>query len=190
MRTFIAIELPGEIKDFLSQLQARLKTSAADVKWVEPENIHLTLKFLGEIDDKKLNAILQIIEGLGKGRDAFSLRLSSLGAFPKINSPRVIWVGVDKGDREAKEIARGLEESIAKIGIPKENRAFSSHITIGRMRSPLNREKLVQELLKLTENFGRENLEFPVTKITLFKSTLAPSGPIYEILKEANLKTT
>jgi len=190
MRTFIAIELPGKIKDFLSRTQERLKTSAADVKWVEPENIHLTLKFLGEIDDKKLNKILLIIEDLANGRDTFSMRLSSIGAFPKIDFPRVIWVGIDKGERETEEIARGLEEKIAKIGIPKENRPFSSHITIGRTRSTLNREKLVQELFKLRDGFGRENLEFPVTKITLFKSTLTPAGPNYQVLKEASLKTT
>jgi len=189
MRAFIAIELPGEIKDFLSRAQERLKTSAADVKWVEPENIHLTLKFLGEIDDKKLNKILRIIEDLANGRDAFSMRLSSIGAFPKIDFPRVIWVGIDKGERETEEIAKGLEERIAKIGIPKEKRPFSSHITIGRTRSTLNREKLVQELFKLRDGFGRENLEFPVTKITLFKSTLTPAGPNYQVLKEASLKT-
>jgi len=189
MRTFIAIELPEEIKGYLRRLQDDLKATQADVKWVAPENIHLTLKFLGEVDDRKLDKIIEIIYETAKEKNKFQIRISSLGAFPKIDSPRVIWVGIDAGDKETKGISEELEERIAKIGIPKEDRPFSSHITIGRTRSSLNREKLVRDLKNRAE-LGAEKLEFYVTKITLFKSTLTPRGPIYEVLKEANLKTT
>jgi len=189
MRTFIAIELPKNIKDSLSQLQAELKSSNADVKWVAPENIHLTLKFLGEIDDKKSEKIIQIIEEVAKGKNKFQVRISLLGAFPKIGSPRVIWVGIEAGDKETKEIAEELEEKIAKIGVPKEKRPFSSHITIGRLRSPLKREILIK-YLKEKSGLGGKILEFSADKITLFKSTLTPKGPIYEILKETILKTS
>ena len=154
-----------------------------------PQNIHLTLKFLGDIDDIKLDKIIRIIEDIAKNKNPFQIRISSIGAFPKINFPRVIWVGIDKGDSETKEIANELEEKIAKVGIPKEDRPFSSHITIGRTRSPLNREKLVKDLETLASKFGEENLEFNVTKIALFKSTLTPKGPIYEALKEASMQT-
>jgi 2'-5' RNA ligase len=191
MRTFIAIELPKNIKDALASLQEQLKVSGADVKWVAPENIHLTLKFLGEIDDTKLNKVIKILEDTAVDKTPFQIRISSIGAFPKINFPRVIWAGIDKGDNETKEIAKELEERIAKIGIPKEGRAFSSHITIGRLRSTLNREKLIKDLGMMSYNFGDKNLaEFGVTKITLLKSTLTPGGPIYEILKEAHLKAS
>lgn len=189
MRTFIAIELPPEIKESLARIQNQLKTSGADAKWVEPQNIHLTLKFLGEINEQKLAQIVSIIEDISKNKNAFSIRLSSLGAFPKINSPRVIWIGIDKGDNETKDMVESLEEKIARIGIPKEDRPFSSHITIGRLRSSLNRQRLVKVLLDLQPNFEKEGKEFLVTKITLFKSTLIPYGPIYEVLKEASLKT-
>jgi len=188
MRAFIAIELLPEVKDSLSRLQNQLKESGADVKWVEPQNIHLTLKFLGERDDKKIEKVMQILDEVAKDKNPFQIHVSSLGAFPKTDSPRVIWVGIDKGDYETKTIAKELEEKIAKIGIPKENRPFSSHITIGRTRSPQNREKLVQNLRKLKDSLCGQNLEFAATKITLFKSTLTPKGPIYEVLKEANLK--
>ncbi len=190
MRAFIAIELPKEVKDSLSNLQEQLKKSGADVKWVQTQNIHLTLKFLGERDDKKIEKIMQILEEVAQGKNPFQLRISSLGAFPKIDFPKVIWVGIDQGDNETKEIAKELEEKIAQIGIPKEDRPFSSHITIGRTRSGLNREGLVKDLANLTRNFGQQIQEFLVTKITLFKSTLTPKGPIYEVLKEASLKTT
>jgi len=190
MRTFIAIGLPQEIKDALACLQNKLKQSGADIRWVEPQNIHLTLKFLGERDDKKLEKIKQILEEVAKNISPFRIRLFSLGAFPKINFPKVIWVGIDKGDNETIEIAKELEERIAQLGIPKEDRPFSSHITIGRMKSPLNRERLIQNLQELENSLGEQNLEFVVTKITLFKSTLTPKGPIYEVLKETSLKTT
>ena len=189
MRTFIAIELPQEIREFLSLAQAQLKATGADIKWVEPQNIHLTLKFLGEIDKVKSEKIIKIIEEVAKDNNAFEIRISSFGAFPKINFPRVIWTGIDSGDKEARVIAKELEEKIEKIGIPKEVRPFSSHITLGRTRSTLNREKLAQGLFKLTADFGGKTIEFRATKITLFKSTLTPTGPIYEILKEANLTT-
>ena len=189
MRAFIAIELPKEIRVRLSRLQEKLKATQADVKWVSPENIHLTLKFLGEIDDKKQEKINLILDDVIKEKCAYKIQISSIGAFPKLNFPRVIWAGVDQGDDETKAIAKGLEEKIQKIGIPKEDRAFSSHITIGRTRSTKNRDKLVQELNNIAD-ISADNLKFNVTKITLFKSTLTPAGPIYDVLKEANLKTT
>ena len=189
MRTFIATELPGEIKDALSRLQGKLKNSQADVKWVEPQNIHLTLKFLGERDEKSIEEIMRILQVVTKSRKSFNARISCLGAFPSINSPRIIWVGIDKGDSETKEIVKELEDRIAKIGIPKEDRPFSSHITIGRIRSPKNRDSLIRDLNHLQDKFGQVAMEFPVTKITLFKSVLEPRGPIYEVLKEENLKT-
>ena len=190
MRTFIAIDLPKGIKDYLAGLQAELKSSGADVKWVKPENIHLTLKFLGNINDKKLDAVKRVLQDTAKNKSPFLIHISSIGAFPKMNFPRVIWVGIDKGDSETKQIAKELEEKIQKLGIPKEKRAFSSHITIGRIRSPLNREKLIQRLSNLIGNLGGENLKFLAGKITLFKSTLTPQGPVYEAVKETSLTTT
>ena len=189
MRTFIAIELPEEIKDALYHLQEKLKKSQADVKWVVPQNIHLTLKFLGEIKDGQFDEIASILEGVAEEKNTFTIRLSSIGAFPKINFPRVIWVGIDKGDNETEEIARMLQERLKQIGIPEEERPFSSHITVGRVRSALNKQRLAECLLDLQNKDGFLNQEFQVEKITIFKSTLTPKGPIYEVLKEANLKT-
>ena len=188
MRTFIAIELPKEIKDALAQLQSQLKSTSDDVKWVEPQNIHLTIKFLGERDDKKIEKIMRILEETAKDNHPYEAKISSLGAFPKIETPRVIWVGIDKGDNETKQIAKKLEEEIAKAGIPKEERPFSSHITIGRTRSGLGLDKLVRSLKNLEVSLAEKKLNFLVTKITLYKSTLTPKGPVYEILKEVNLK--
>jgi 2'-5' RNA ligase len=185
MRTFIAIELPEQIRDALAKLEDRFKKTGADVKWVEPKNIHLTLKFLGEIDDEQLVKISEILEEVTGNKKCFQIRICSIGAFPKINYPRVIWMGIDIGDKETKELARELEKKISELGILKERRPFSSHITIGRTRSDIGRDKLVQELKAVNLLDGKN---FTVTKITLFKSTLTPKGAIYEVLKEASLK--
>lgn len=189
MRAFIAIELPQKIKESLEQLQNKLKIAAADLKWVRPENIHLTLKFLGEIDAQKQEEITKIIEAIADKTNPFSLSIRSLGAFSRMNFPRVIWVGLDKGAQEAEKICLALEEKISKLGIPKEERPFSAHITLGRVKSNLNREKLVQLLDNLRDYFKAGNTEFRVERITFFKSTLTPKGPCYEILKAVNLKT-
>lgn len=190
MRTFIAIELPEEIKDTLARLQEQLKSSGANVKWAAPQNIHLTLKFLGEIDENKLDGVKQVIDEAVADKTSFQARISSLGAFPKIDFPRIIWVGIDLGDKETKSIAKDLEDGLTKINIPKEDRPFSSHVTLGRVRSNLNRERLVKGLKEAQGKFGEKSLEFSVTKIILFKSTLTPKGPVYEILKEGALKIT
>ncbi|MCX5697614.1 MAG: RNA 2',3'-cyclic phosphodiesterase [Candidatus Omnitrophica bacterium] len=188
MRTFIAIELPPDIKESLGKLQAGLKQTGADVKWVNPDNIHLTLKFLGEVDDKKIIEIENILGEVAKSSKSFYINPCSIGVFPKIEFPKVIWIGIDKGDSETKVIAGKLEQSLAQIGIPKEDRPFSSHITIGRTKSFLKRDKLIQELKNLEGKIAGKFREFPVTKLTLFKSTLTPKGPIYEILSHTELK--
>ncbi|MEW6101064.1 MAG: RNA 2',3'-cyclic phosphodiesterase [Candidatus Omnitrophota bacterium] len=188
MRAFIAIDLPKETKAALAGIVGQLKKTGADVKWVNPDNIHLTLKFLGEMEEKKIKEAVTAVKEVAENKNAFILRVSSLGAFPNINSPRVIWLGIDSGDAETKVIAQELEEKIEKIGVPKEERPFSSHITIGRLRSPKNRENLVQELKRLGEEIQGDEKEFYADKITLFKSTLTPKGPIYEPVMEASLK--
>jgi len=190
MRTFIAIELPEQVKAKLSELQTLLKKSGADVKWIDPHNIHLTLKFLGEIDEAKSAKISGIIEEVAKDSKQFRVNLSSCGAFPKIEFPRVIWIAVDKGDKEIKILAEKLEERTERLGIPREERSFSSHITIGRVKSPANKDKLVRALKETENYFDGGNTEFDVTKITLFKSLLGSGGPTYEPLKVINFTTT
>ena len=190
MRAFIAIELSQEIKSTLSILQQSLQKTKADVKWVEPQNIHLTLKFLGDINEAQLNQISGILDEAAKLNPAYSIRISELGAFPEIENPRVIWAGVDHGDSQTKQINRILEKRLSSIGIPKEKNEFSAHITIGRVRSGKNRIKLSGELKRLNVGFTGKELQMQVSKILLFESKLSPKGPAYAPLKEANLKTT
>jgi len=189
MRAFIAIELPPKIKAYLSNIQNKLKTSGADVRWVNSKNIHLTLKFLGEIEDNLVLQINRVLEDVSLNKNSFIIRLDSLGAFPKINSPRIIWTGI-KPENQAVfyQIVEELEDKISVFGIPKENKPFSPHLTIGRIRSSFNREKLVKAMNVFGSEISKEKMEHRVTKLTLFKSTLTTQGPIYTALKEASLK--
>lgn len=189
MRSFIAIELSQEFKNFLEHIQSKLKPAGADVRWIEPKNIHLTLKFLGDIDDLQLTQISEILEKVSKKMSRFSIGLSSLGLFPGPNSPRIIWMGIGQGNQQTKEIAQELEEELSRIGIAKEERAFTSHITIGRVKSNLNRDKLVRKITEVeTEVEKLKPALLPITEISLLKSTLTPKGPIYEILTETSLR--
>lgn len=190
MRTFIAIELPQEIKESLARLQADLKKSEADVKWVSARNIHLTLKFMGEIDQASLPNIIGALQEACRAIKPFHISVSGLGAFPKADFPRVIWVGVSKGDEETKILSMAIDEKLALIGIPQEDKEFSTHITIGRVRSGKNRAALVKNMHLLENCLGGATKEIPVDKVTLFKSTLTPSGPLYEALQEISLATT
>ena len=190
MRTFIAIELPEEIETILSRIQDELKQTQADVKWVKPENIHLTLKFLGEIEQDLVKQICSILQELAQKNCIFSLFLSNLGVFPKPQYPRVIWIGVTNHQAVA-EIAKDLEKQMIKIGLPAETRPFSTHITLGRVRSGLNRRALVEKIELLNNNLSSSpQPEFKVPHLTLFKSTLTPRGPIYEIISSYPLKST
>jgi 2'-5' RNA ligase len=189
MRTFIAIELPENIKTILSRIQDELKRSGADVKWVEPHNIHLTLKFIGEIEEGKIEEIKQIIQEAAKNQPQYKITLSSLGVFPDLKRPRIIWVGIKDQNNETKLIAEELEEKLEELNIPKEEREFLGHITIGRVKSGLNKDKLAEKLDPLKIDLAKDT-GFIADKITLFKSTLGPDGPAYEALKEVTLKTT
>ncbi len=187
MRAFIAIELPEEVRDILSKIQDELKQTRADVKWVAAENIHLTLKFLGEIEQELVKKIQAILEEIAQNNSPFSLHLSNLGAFPKLQYPRVVWFGAID-DQPVLNIAKDLESQMLKIGFPAESRPFSSHITLGRVRSGLNRKVLVEKIEFLNKNLSPPLPEFKVFGLTLFKSTLTPHGPLYEAVFNCPLR--
>ncbi len=185
MRTFIAIELPASIKDALSKIQDELKAGLPKVSWVKPQNLHLTLKFLGEISPEQLDAVKRIITEVSQGTVAFKIKLDDLGVFPDLRNARIIWLGISQ-DTIAKQITGLLETKIADIGIAKEKREFSAHITIGRIRARLLASDLERELKRVKNDLIDANLEFNAGGVTLFESTLGPGGPAYTVLKEAN----
>ena len=183
MRTFIAIELSDAIKDSLTQIQSHLKYSGSDVKWINKENIHLTLKFLGEIDEKKCEQVKSILDGIAKTMKPFDISLKETGAFPTIDFPRVIWVGLNKGAKESTELANKINAELStQIGFNIEARAFTAHLTIGRVRSGKNKVALKEKVLGIGDQVsGTEK----INSVILFQSTLTPTGPVYTKLHEA-----
>lgn len=184
IRTFIAIPLSDRIREDLSNLQEELKKSQAQVKWVRPEGIHLTLKFLGNVEEER---ILEIEEAIGKkikGYSPFLLSLGCLGAFPDLRRPRVIWVGVEEGASEVKELAKRIEKALLPLGFVKEDRPFSPHLTLGRVKGPKNMERLKEILGPLTtKKLGSLNVHL----IEIIKSQLTSKGAIYTTLKKVIL---
>ncbi|MGE5308149.1 MAG: RNA 2',3'-cyclic phosphodiesterase [Deltaproteobacteria bacterium] len=178
MRTFIAIALPPSIHAYLKGIQDTLKKAEADVKWVEPANIHLTLKFLGEIDGPTVEKVKGAMADAAAGVARFQMGLSALGGFPTSTSPRVVWMGIKEGIAPLKDLASRLEERLAPMGLA-EDRPFAAHITLGRTRSSRNRRQLAESLQQPPAQLPAP---FEVAGVTLFKSTLSPKGPAYEAL--------
>ncbi len=185
LRSFIAIELTNELHEELRILQQELKKSDIYAKWVSPENIHLTLKFLGNVDTGQIEKIKNILEEISKETKPFYLNLSGIGAFPKLDYPRVLWVGIEEGKNETIEIANKLEDGLEKIGFQKENRSFSPHLTLARIKSSKNKDRL--KTLVEQNAFISKNKVY-VDKLTLFKSTLTPKGSIYSKIYEGSFK--
>ena len=183
MRTFIAIELDKKIKELLSKIQSELKSTNADVKWVTPENIHLTLKFLGEVKEEKIPRIIQSLKEACSNVKPFNIEIKNIGAFPNTKSPRVIWAGIEEGKEKLKELADLIEGSLIKLEFPEEERPFSCHITLGRVKTPENKEILCQKIGQI--QFSPLSQE--IKSLALFKSALTPKGPIYEKLSEEKM---
>lgn len=179
MRAFIAVELPQEVRAELAKLQGQLARAQADVKWTEEDNLHVTMRFLGEITEEQRQAIEQLLGTITGRMTPIRMSLAQLGAFPSVSSPRVIWVGMGQGHEELSRIAIELEEGLSVLRVPKEERKFLAHVTLGRVRSPRNRAQLAQAIQELIWHPPEPCW---ATHLTLFQSTLTSSGPIYTAL--------
>lgn len=188
MRTFIAVNLDQELKEMLSQLIEELKRldpARKSVRWVNQQAMHLTLKFLGEIDEKMAKPIETALERVSDGTKTFSMKITGTGYFPPDKrNPRVLWLGIE--DEESLKILQSrLEEEMEKLGFPKEKRKFHPHLTLGRVKIPSNLREIMLQLEKYgSQKFG----EMEVRKIIFFKSVLKPTGAEYSVLSEFKFK--
>jgi RNA 2',3'-cyclic 3'-phosphodiesterase len=182
MRIFIAIALPKKVRKELSALQDRLKKSNTDIKWVKPENIHLTLQFLGNVKENRLAQIIQYLVQATEKHNHFYLSVKTLRVLPKLDYPRIIWVGINDEKQACKALQKSITENMEKLGFKKDGRAFLPHITLGRVRSDNNKETLIG-LIKNEKDFSIK-AKISVNKITLFYSLITQQGPVYSILEE------
>jgi len=183
VRTFIAIPLNSHIREVLIETQDHLKKLDCNIKWVKPENIHLTLKFLGDVKQKRIDTIKQILDDLFRDTDPLTMELTQVGAFPNIDHPRILWIGLNDNDQSLAQIVSNLENNLGKAGFKKEDKPFSPHITIGRIRSPKNLKPLSEAI----NNYSLpDGIAQTIDHTVLYQSTLTSQGPIYEILQDFN----
>ena len=189
VRSFIAIELPDELKTALSKLEAQLKSGKhSSVKWVNPNSIHLTLKFLGNVAVDRMAAITQTIENTVQGISPFRLEVKGLGAFPNLNRVKVVWVGVSGEIDRLNHLQQRLEPNLARLGFAPESRPFSAHLTIARARDQASSDER-QSLGRLIADTRFEPTHIiKVDAINLMKSQLTREGAIYSRISSVRLK--
>ncbi|MBP6964421.1 MAG: RNA 2',3'-cyclic phosphodiesterase [Armatimonadetes bacterium] len=179
IRTFIAVKLPGEVRRRLAEIEKRLMESGADVKWVPEENFHITLKFLGGVEQAKMSGVREAVERAASGVRPFDLGFAGVGSFGR--PTRVVWVGIESGRDELRSLAALVDGELAGVGFPREDRPFGAHVTLGRVRSPRGAESLRERIEELkNERAGSA----PVDGVSVMRSELRPGGPVYTALAD------
>jgi len=187
MRAFIALPLSSDIKKRLGDLIKDLKDQGIEGKWVPPENIHLTLKFLGNIKEETINDIEKILISLSEHVAPFEIALQGIGIFSSSGKPRVLWVGIKDEGGKVSFMQRWLQDRLASLGFAKEERSFKPHLTLARFKTISSKTiKRIHNLCKEKENmdFGKMKID----TVILYESILSSEGATYRQVKEIKLK--
>ncbi len=185
IRTFIAIDVDDSVLDRLIELQETLARSGTDVKWVEPDNLHLTLLFLGEVEDKQLHEVCRAIAAVSAEHAPFAMSLEKVGCFPNLRRPRILWVGVGEGLQEVVKLHDDLEEPLLDMGCyRREERDYTPHLTLGRVKG----DKVTFKLNELiSKNQGWTGGQSTIREVLVMSSTLRADGPEYTVMARAKL---
>jgi 2'-5' RNA ligase len=188
MRTFIAIDFPPEIIQKIEKIIAYFKTQTQDdtLKWVTANNLHLTIKFLGEIPDEKLDQVKAILTDSLRNQSVFNIKIEGLGMYPNEHNPRVIWLGIT-AEEALIDLHQTLDSALEAVDIKREKREFSPHLTIARVRRRTKRSK-IKEIGETLSQFKVDSLgNIKVKEVILYQSELTPKGPIYTPLMTESL---
>lgn len=184
IRTFIAIDIPPWVKTQIAGIQNRLRSLDLNASWVGRENMHMTLKFLGDIDPKLAPAIKETLTEVLDPMPKFSVCLGGLGVFPRPERPRVVWVALQDSSGALKTLWEKTGDALSILKFPKETREFSPHLTLGRIKSSKGKE-LLKEALQTAS--ATDPVSFEIASVKLYQSRLTPKGSIYTALEEFNL---
>ena len=184
VRAFIAIALPPEICLALSDCISRIKQHHGDIKWVRTEGLHITLKFLGDIQPGRVEEIASSLSQIGSACPAFEISIEGAGAFPGMQRPRIIWTGIRQGAEELIRLASQIDGAMETFGFEPEGRPFKPHITLGRVRSPKNIRETMEAVKNQTGIFGT----FRANAIILMQSVLKPTGAEYTPLHQFQIQ--
>ncbi|MGD9140130.1 MAG: RNA 2',3'-cyclic phosphodiesterase [bacterium] len=186
IRTFIAVPVGEEVERAVETVESALKRSAADVKWVRPGNVHITLKFLGSVESGRIGDIARGLAAALDGARGFDATVSGVGTFPpNPRRARVVYMGLKEGAAGMAGLAERVEDAMAGLGFEKEKRPFKSHLTIGRVRRGARR---LEDLGKAIAGAEYKPLKLSVDRVNLVKSELTPSGAIYTIIETFGLE--
>lgn len=185
IRAFIAISIPPAVQNMVENIQDRFKQIRAPIRWVKPSNLHLTLKFLGNITEEQIEGAKKCLKEAGQGVNSFTLKTTETGCFPNLNYPKVLWLGFSDPDGQLHKLVENIELQLQKIGFQPESRKFTPHLTIGRIKSSKGKKDFIRMLHK-EKNVSCDDI--CVTCFKLIKSDLKPSGPEYSVLHTFNLK--
>ena len=186
MRTFIAIEIPEEIKSRLADAQRDLSSfGVVDASWPRPEGIHLTLKFLGEVPESKVPDIINGLQHAVGGIGLFRLEVGGIGTFPNPKNARVVWVGLSGDVEKLSSLQAAVEDAMNSIGFDRDERAFTPHLTLGRIKYIRSREKWLEALAEAKDI---RPSGFDVAALSVIKSELKPSGAVYTEISRIDLK--
>lgn len=172
-RFFVGIELPQELQQELFSIAKESQLKAA--RWIKSENLHLTLKFLGNCREEKEKDIIKALREATTGVEAFSFKLNGLGGFPSEKRARILWVGLATAQKKAASLQEKLEDALSKIGFEKEKRSFHSHITLARLKVPQD----IRPLISSVDTSFFTKIPVQVDKVVLFESHLKPTGAVY-----------
>jgi 2'-5' RNA ligase len=186
MRAFIATEIPEKIKDHLEKTQARLRRSGLRATWVKRKAMHLTLIFLGEISPPQAEKAAKILKAQVELPDPIQLKLTQLGAFPNLDFPKVVWLGLAEDIEKIKSIDFQIRKQLRQEKIPFDPKPFVAHLTLGRLRRM--KPSVRKQISRMLKQFKlKEKPEFEINQIAFIKSQLTSKGPIYTILEKTNL---
>ena len=175
VRAFICLDIPEAIKERLAALQNILRAGGASASWVRPANIHLTLKFLGDVPAANLPQITAAVTRAAGSCRRFSVTVEGVGCFPSARNPKVLWVGIESGSAALQILHQALEGELASAGFPREAKRFSPHLTLARIRNPHYARSLAEELIR--EGFAAET--FTASEVLVMRSELTPRGSVY-----------
>jgi 2'-5' RNA ligase len=186
LRTFIAVDPGQAIRDRLVALQENLARSGSQMKWVEPENLHFTLLFLGEVDDREVPDVCRAVGECCAGIESFEMTVGGVGCFGNPRRPRTVWVGLTEGDPEMVALHDALEAPLLELGCyRREDRPFTSHLTLGRVKGDRADNRLAAALPKYV---GWQGGSVAVGDVRVMSSELRPAGPLYTVLSRAKLR--
>jgi 2'-5' RNA ligase len=185
-RTFIAVDIGESICDAAVSLQETLAKTGASVRWASAESLHVTLLFLGEVDDRDLHAVCRAVQEVAATEPPFALRVSGVGAFPNTRRPKIVWAGITEGAEPLQRLHDDLETRMLALGCyRKEERAYTPHLTLGRVKGDTDGSALAPELAKRQAWDGGRTT---VDEVLVFSSELEKDGPVYTVIGRGELK--